>query len=122
MENEAQFAAVMGHEIGHVMARHTAQRISRMQMQQLGIAIGAAALQGKKGSDALLAIGAVGSSLLLLKYDRDQEIQADRLGVKYMSALGYEPHEALSAHKVLEESVDNYLKRMGKSRSEDSFV
>ncbi len=122
MENEAQFAAVMGHEIGHVMARHTAQRISRMQMQQLGIAIGGAALQGKKGSDALLAIGAVGSSLLLLKYDRDQEIQADRLGVKYMAALGYEPHEALSAHKVLEESVDNYVKRLGKSRSEDSFV
>jgi len=122
MENEAQFAAVMGHEIGHVMARHTAQRISRMQMQQLGIAIGSAALQGKKGSDALLAIGAMGSSLLLLKYDRDQEIQADRLGVKYMSALGYDPHEALSAHKVLEGSVDNYLKRLGKTRGEDSFI
>lgn len=122
MENEAQFAAVMGHEIGHVMARHTAQRISRMQIQQLGVVIGAAALQGKKGSDALLAIGAAGSSLLLLKYDRDQEIQSDRLGVKYMSALGYEPHEALSAHKVLEKSVDNYLKRLGKSRGDDSFV
>ncbi len=122
MENEAEFAAVMGHEIGHVMARHTAKRISRMQMQQLGIAIGGVALQGKKGSDALLAIGAMGSSLLLLKYDRDQEIQADRLGVKYMAALGYDPHEALSAHKVLEKSVDNYIKRLGKSREEDSFV
>ena len=122
MENEAQFAAVMGHEIGHVMARHTAKKISRMQLQQLGIAIGAAALEGKKGSDALLAVGAMGSSLLLLKYDRDQEIQADRLGVKYMATLGYDPNEALSAHKVLEQSVDNYLKRLGKSRGEDSFI
>ena len=122
MENEAQFAAVMGHEIGHVMARHTAKRISRMQMQQLGIAIGAVALEGQKGGDALLAIGAMGSSLLLLKYDRDQEIQADRLGVKYMAVLGYEPHEALSAHEVLEKSVDNYVKRMGKSRDEDTFI
>lgn len=122
MENEAQFAAVMGHEIGHVMARHTAQRISRMQMQQIGVAIGAAALEGKKGGDALLAIGAMGSSLLLLKYDRDQEIQSDRLGVKYMAALGYDPHEAISAHKVLEASVDNYLKRLGKSRSDDSVI
>ncbi|MBI5665296.1 MAG: M48 family metalloprotease [Nitrospirae bacterium] len=122
MENEAQFAAVMGHEIGHVMARHTAKRISRMQLQQVGIAIGAAALQGSKGGDALLAVGAAGSSLLLLKYDRDQEIQSDRLGVKYMSALGYDPHEALSAHKVLEKSVDNYIKKLGKSREEDSFV
>lgn len=122
MENEAQFAAVMGHEIGHVMARHTAKRISRMQMQQLGVAIGTAALEGKKGGDTLLAIGSMGSSLLLLKYDRDQEIQSDRLGVKYMSTLGYDPHEAISAHKVLEESVDNYVKRLGKSRSEDSFI
>jgi len=122
MQNEAQFAAVMGHEIGHVMARHTAKRISRMQVQQLGVAIGAAALEGKKGGDALLAIGAMGSSLLLLKYDREQEIQSDRLGVKYMSALGYDPHEAISAHKVLEESVDNYVKRLGKTRGEDSFI
>ncbi|MEW6600824.1 MAG: M48 family metalloprotease [Nitrospirota bacterium] len=122
MENEAQFAAVMGHEIGHVMARHTAKRISRMQLQQLGIAIGAAALEGKKGGDVLLAVGAAGSSLLLLKYDRDQEIQSDRLGVKYMSMLGYDPHEALSAHKVLERAVDNYVARLGKSRGEDTFI
>lgn len=122
MENEAQFASVMGHEIGHVMARHTAQRISRMQLQQLGLAVGAAALEGKRGSDALLTVGAIGSSLLLLKYDRSQEIQSDRLGVKYMSMHGYDPNEAKSAHRVLERSVDGYLKRLGKSRSEDTVI
>lgn len=122
MENEAQFAAVMGHEVGHVMARHTAQRISRMQLQQLGLVLGGVALQDVKGGDALLAVGAMGSSLLLLSYDRDQEIQSDRLGVKYMANLGYDPHEALSAHKVLERSVDNYLSRAGKSRSEDTLI
>ncbi len=122
MENEAQFAAVMGHEIGHVMARHTAKRISRMQLQQLGLAIGAAALEGKSGSDTLLTIGAIGSSLLLLKYDRNQEIQSDRLGVTYMSKLNYDPHEALSSHKILEKSVDNYLKRLGRTRGEDNFI
>jgi predicted Zn-dependent protease len=63
MENEAQFAAVMGHEIGHVMGRHTAQRISRVQLQQMGLAIGASALEGTSGGDALLQIGAIGSSL-----------------------------------------------------------
>jgi predicted Zn-dependent protease len=122
MENEAQFASVMGHEIGHVMARHTAQRLSRMQLQQFGLAIGAAALEGKKGSDALMTVGAIGSSLLLLKYDRGQEIQSDRLGVRYMSMHGYDPNEAKSAHRVLERSVDNYLKRLGKSRSEDTLI
>ncbi len=122
MENEAQFAAVIGHEVGHVMARHTAQKLSRMTLQQLGLAIGAAALEGTKGGDALLTVGAVGSSLMLLKYDRGQEIQADRLGVKYMARLGYDPHEAISAHNVLDRAADNYMKRLGKSRTEDHFI
>ena len=122
MENEAQFTAVMGHEIGHVMARHTAQRLSRMQLQQLGLAIGAAGLGGSSGGDTLLKVGAIGSSLMLLNYSRSQEIQADRLGVKYMSRLGYDPHEAISAHEVLQASANNYLKRLGKSRREDSFM
>lgn len=122
MENEAQFASVIGHEIGHVMARHTAQRMSRIQLQQLGLAIGSAALGGKSGSDALLTMGAVGSSLLLLKYDRSQEIQADRLGVRYMSELGYDPYEALSAHRVLKKVVDGYLMRQGESRRGDNVI
>ncbi len=122
MENEAQFAAVIGHEVGHVMARHTAQRLSRGMLQQLGLAVGSAALEGKGGGDALLTIGSIGSSLFLLKYDRGQELQADRLGVKYMARLGYDPNEAVSAHKVLEQSVNNYMKRQGASRKNDSFM
>lgn len=122
LENEAQFAAVIGHEVGHVMARHTAQRLSRVTLQQIGLAVGGIALEGKEGADILLTLGAIGSTMLLFKYDRDQEIQADRLGVKYMAGLGYDPEEALRTHKVLETSVDNYLKRLGKSRREDSFL
>lgn len=122
LQNEAQFAAVMGHEIGHVMARHTAQRLSRVAIQQLGLAIGAAALEGKEGGEALLRVGAVGSSLVFLKYDRDQEIQSDRLGVRYMSRLGYDPREAIAAHTLLEKAVDGYLKRAGKTREEDNFI
>jgi predicted Zn-dependent protease len=122
MENEAQFAAVMGHEVGHVMARHTAKRISRMTLQQMALTIGAAALEGKSERDTLLTIGAIGSTLLLLKYDRDQEIQSDRLGVKYMSKLGYDPREAITAHKILERAVNNYLDRLGKTPREDNFI
>lgn len=122
LENEAQFIAVIGHEAGHVTARHTAQRLSRVTLQQIGLTVGGIALEGKEGADALLTIGAVGSSLLLFKYDRSQEIQADRLGVKYMSELGYDPREALKIHKILETAVDNYLKRLGKSRKEDNFI
>lgn len=122
LENEAQFAAIIGHEVGHVMARHTAQRLSRATLQQLGLALGEKALEGKGGTDSFLTVGAIGSSLLLLKYDRGQEIQADRLGVKYMAKLGYDLNEALTSHKILETSVDNYLKRLGKSRYKDNFI
>ncbi|MBI4847039.1 MAG: M48 family metalloprotease [Nitrospirae bacterium] len=122
MENEAEFAAVIGHEIGHVMARHSAEKMTRLTLQQLGLTLGAAALGEKKGGDILLKAGAAGTSLLFLSYDRDQEIQADRLGVKYMARLGYDPREAISAHRVLEKTVADYLKRMGKTRQEDNFI
>jgi predicted Zn-dependent protease len=122
LENEAQFTAVMGHEIGHVMARHTAQRLSRSTLYNLGLSLSEATLGGTKGADTLLTLGAIGSSLLLLKYDRGQELQADRLGVKYMSVLGYNPQEALRAHEILEKTVDDYLRRLGKTRNEDTFI
>jgi len=47
-------------------------------------------------------VGAVGSSLLLLKYGRDDELEADRLGIQYMVKLGYDPRNAISAHRNLE--------------------
>lgn len=122
LENEAQFSYIMGHEIGHVMARHTAQRLSRVTLQQLGLSMGETLLGGTRNADTLLTIGAIGSSFLLLKYDREQELAADRLGVRYTAMLGYNPNEALKAHEVLEKSLDNYLRRLGKSRYEDNFI
>jgi predicted Zn-dependent protease len=122
LDNEAQFAAIIGHETGHVMARHTAQRLSRITMQQMGLAIGGVVLEGTGGADILLTAGSIGSQLYLLKYSREQEIQADRLGVKYMALLGYDPHEALDAHEVLGKSVETYMERIGGKRSEDTFM
>lgn len=121
MENEGQFAAVMGHEVGHVMARHSAKRVSLGILQQIGLVAGSVALEGQKGGDLLLTAGALGSGLLLLKYDRNQEIQSDRLGVLYMSRIGYEPAEALNAHKVLESAVGKFLSRIGKEKKEETF-
>jgi predicted Zn-dependent protease len=122
LENEAQFAAVMGHEVGHVMARHTAKRITLGTLQQIGLVAGGLALGEREGSDILMRLGALGSSLLLLKYDRDQEIQADLLGVRYMAYHGYDPYEAVRAHERLEEAVKGYLKRQGKKPSEDTLI
>jgi predicted Zn-dependent protease len=122
LQNEAQFVSVMGHEAGHVMARHTAKRVSLSQAQSVGILAGSVLLQGQKGGDALLTLGALGSSLLLLKYDRGQELQADKLGVKYMARLGYDPKEALNSHRQVEIAIDKYMKRLGKERKDETFL
>lgn len=119
MENEAQFAFVMGHEMGHVSARHSAKKMSVGLLQQLGIVVASAFIkEGKTEQELLLGLGVIGSSLLILKYDRGQELQADRLGVLYMAKAGYDANEAATAHKNLDKAIKDYLARLGKSREE----
>lgn len=121
LESEAEFSFVMGHEIGHVAARHSASQMSHGMLHQLllrGVGIGFA----QTGySDAALALGSIGSNLLLLKYSRDDELEADRLGVLYMARLGYNPENALKAHKNLEKVSNEYLHAIGKDTREGGF-
>ena len=88
LDSEAELAGVLGHEIGHVTARHSVDQISRAQVAQLGLGVGmilAPELQQFEG----LASSSLG--LLFLKFGRDDERQADELGVRYMARLGYDP-------------------------------
>ncbi len=88
LDSEAELAGVLGHEIGHVTARHSVNQISRAQIAQLGLGIGMVLkpeLQRFQG----LASSSLG--LLFLKFGRDDEHQADELGVRYMGRLGYDP-------------------------------
>lgn len=85
--NEAELAGVVAHEIGHVTARHTAQRMAQAQMAQ-GLLLGATILTGQR------AVGQLGSAVagaILRSFSREQEIQADSLGIRYMSQAGYDP-------------------------------
>ncbi|MCL4210604.1 MAG: M48 family metalloprotease [Phycisphaeraceae bacterium] len=88
MSNEAQLAAVLGHEIGHVTAKHGNERISQAMVIQ-GIA---EAFTGDSavGQIVPLVVGAGGQGYLL-KFGRDQERESDRLGMRYMTAAGYDP-------------------------------
>jgi len=122
LNNEAEFAFVMGHEIGHVSARHSAAHMSSYVLMQVGLAILGLSLQGKEYSDLILGIGAIGGSLLLLKYSRDDELEADRLGVIYMNKIGYDPKYAISAHKTLERAVRDYRVSLGKDAEDDTFL
>lgn len=85
--NEAQFAGVLGHEIGHITARHSVQQQSKALLAQLGLVAGMIAVP------ELAQLGDVASQglqLLFLKFGRDAESQSDELGVKYSTAIGYD--------------------------------
>lgn len=106
MKNEAEVAAVLGHEVGHV----TDQHIEAQMSQQLGIGIAASVL-GAAGqytdNDWLQVLGAgaqVGGGVYLLKYGRDQESAADTLGLRYMTKVGYNPVGMLGVMKILKEA------------------
>src|SRR3954462_3573375 len=87
MTNEAELAGVMGHEVGHVTARHSAQQITKAQFAQLGLGIGSILSPTFRQFGQLAGVGA---QLLFLKFGRDDERQADELGFKYMLADGYD--------------------------------
>ena len=109
MNSEAELASVMGHEVGHVAARHAAGRQTRSTIGQL-LAAGAGALTG---SDLAGRIVGTGAQFYTLKYGRDQEYQADALGVRYLSGANYDPYAAadmlaaLDASTTLSASVAN---------------
>ncbi len=85
--NEAEFAGVLGHEIGHVTARHSARQYSQMMLAQIGM-IGGMVLSEEFRNYADLAN--TGLQLLFLKFGRDHESQSDRLGVEYSTKVGYD--------------------------------
>ena len=94
LNNEAQLAVVLGHEIGHVAARHASQRAAEQQFGQLAV-IGGAILGESFGLDggSILELSSQTAQLLFLKYGRDDERESDELGVEYSAMKSYEAAE-----------------------------
>ena len=91
LDNEAELAALLGHELGHVNARHSAEQMSKAQLTQ-SVVGGLAAAAGSQGSfygDIASQLGQIGAGALLASYSRDNERQADDLGMEYMVKAGY---------------------------------
>jgi predicted Zn-dependent protease len=98
--SEAQLASVLGHEIGHVTARHTAAEMSKQQLIGLGLAAGSLASSqvAKYAGTANQALG-----ILYLQFSRDNESQADQLGLRYMHRANYDPREMPAVFVMLDQ-------------------
>jgi len=97
LNNEAELAGVMGHEIGHITARHSAQQYSRAQLAQFGLVVGGLFL-----GDLVSGVAQLGVGMLFLSFSRENERQADALGVEYASRAGYDGKELAAFFETLE--------------------
>ena len=105
LDNEAELAAILGHETGHITAKHSVQYLQR----QLGINLILTAIDyslSKKNPQRVKAVAQVSASLINLRYSRDDEYQADELGVEYSSKAGYDPHGMLGVLQTLYEAQE----------------
>lgn len=109
MENEAQLAIVLGHEIGHVAARHASQRAFEQQVGQIALIGGAIAgeeLLGVPGQ-TVLGLGGQAAQFLFLKYSRDDERESDKLGVEYSAMQHYDASDGAGFFSALERISEN---------------
>jgi predicted Zn-dependent protease len=97
--SEAELASVLGHEIGHVTARHSVERISKAQLATLGLGV---AMIASREARQFGDLAQVGLGLLFLKFSRDDERQADDLGLRYTARGGYDPREMPRVFATLE--------------------
>lgn len=102
LRNEAELVSILGHEIGHVTARHSVAMMSRAQLAQLGLGIGSI-ISPTVAQFGDLATG--GLQLLFLSYGRDAERQADDLGYRYALEQGYDVREMVNVFAALQQSA-----------------
>lgn len=99
MNSEAELAAVLGHEMGHVAARHSMKQMSGQMLAQIGLVLGSIV---SKDIRKFAGLASVGMQLLFLKFSRSDEYQADSLGIGYARQAAYSPGEMLRFFTALE--------------------
>lgn len=101
LRTPGELAGVLGHEIGHVVARHSAQQMAKSNLTN-GILQGILVASDPTGSSAQTA--AYIGKLINMKFGRDDELEADKIGVRFMSRSGYDPRSMIKVMKILEEA------------------
>jgi len=108
LQTEGQLAGVMGHEIAHVVARHSAQRIAKQELTQglTGAVVIASYDPDNPNSARTAQMAALVGSLVNMRYGREDELESDRLGVRFMADAGYNPNAMVQVMEILAESSE----------------
>ena len=105
MNTEAELAGVLGHEIGHVTARHAVRQYTAATAAQLGMTLGGIFVPGMGSNVAQNVMGVLGQAMLS-GYGRDHELESDSLGAEYLARTGYDPQAILGVLRTLKAQGD----------------
>ncbi len=95
LEEEAEFAVVMGHEIGHVNHRHSVRAMNDALVVGLGTSLLAGGVRDERDREVAAGLASVGGGLLLLRFSREQELESDDCGIEYAYRAGYDPRRGV---------------------------
>src|SRR4051812_41717277 len=105
LQNTAQLAGVLGHETGHVIGRHSAEHMAKGQLgQMLATAVGVGASDDRGRGYMAAAAAQMANQMLQLHYSRDDELEADAFGLKYMAQAGFDPSQMRNVMQILKEA------------------
>ena len=105
LQDEAQLAGVLGHEIGHVVGRHSAEQLAKAQLTQALVgAAGVAASDDDSGGQRAAMIAAVVGQVVNMRFGRKDELEADTFGVRFMGETGYDPRALNDVMRILAEA------------------
>jgi len=105
LRDEAELAGVLGHEVGHVIHRHSAEQMAKGQLGAvLSQAVGVAASDGSDGGQHAAMIAAMVNQMVQMKYGRGDESESDRYGIDAMAEAGYDPKAMLEVMEILKQA------------------
>jgi predicted Zn-dependent protease len=104
LRTEDQLAGVLGHEIGHVIGRHSAEQMAQQELAQGLSNAAAVAASDPNNPQGAAYISQMVGQMVLMKYGREDELESDNFGVKYMSQAGYDPHALIEVMLILKQA------------------
>ena len=120
LNSEAELAAVLGHEIGHVTARHAVRQYSAAQLANIGATLGAIFIPGMNTTASDQLVQFFGTALLR-GYGREHELEADQLGAEYLARAGYDPQAMLEVIRVLK-NQETFEVRAAKAEGREANI